>query len=317
VIQVDAKRTERPFFANRRWLPAERRLETMLEFRRRVQADLDGSIQDLRRNGFPAPRFFAHPRSAGVNDANDPATVAVVNQLVRQRFVASVTNAELPRTVDAEMARRRALPRLEVFRDTSTRALFSRIAATSPRPLTKVRPFRTPQLWVDGTGQPVQSAVPGDRIVLSQQGKAWREAYYAPGRTASWLNYRVSLTVTGLADGFTSAGLTVLAGSEAEHRVTVSARSMSIRVGSAERYRTVRTLPLQPAERHRLTASVLPGEVRISVDDGPALSFLSGRGRSAPRGGVGLYVAQPEAATSLPIFESLLITPLGRGEAGW
>jgi hypothetical protein len=79
----------------------------------------------------------------------------------------------------------------------------------------------------------------------------------------------------------------------------------------------VRTLPLRAAERHRITASALRGRGRISVDGGPALALPSGTNRSAPKGGVGLYVVQSGAATSLPIFESMVVAPIGRGESGW
>jgi poly-beta-1,6-N-acetyl-D-glucosamine N-deacetylase len=310
LVKVNARGSKGPFFVSRQWLPGKNRRESLEEFANRVGEDLNGSIEDLRRNALPAPRFFAHPLSAGVRDASDPATIGIVFRLLRARFVASMTNSDLPHAIDRGLGARGALPRLEVLRDTTTPELFARIAAASPRPVASMNPFRSPRLWMDSNGRPLEAGISGELFVFWPRRREWAEAYFAPGRTSSWVDYQASFTVAGLADGRTTAGLTVLSGSTAEHRVSVSARLMSVRVGTPGKYRTVVERRLPYADRHRIVVTVLQGHVQVLVDSEPVITASTALRRPFPTGGISLYTYQPRHTPSLPTFHNLRITPV-------
>ena len=61
-----------PFLLTREWLDPENRLETIDEWRSRVTADLDRSI-DALVDHFSRPLFFAHPFAAVTEPTNDAA----------------------------------------------------------------------------------------------------------------------------------------------------------------------------------------------------------------------------------------------------
>ena len=123
-----------PFLLTRQWLDLENRLETIDEWRSRVTADLDRSIDALVDHGFSRPLFFAHPFAAVTRPTNDPALPGELANLVGARFEASVANDPAATPVSAEQVADRHLLRVAVRGDTSTDDLFERLRTIS-RPL--------------------------------------------------------------------------------------------------------------------------------------------------------------------------------------
>ncbi|MGN6586954.1 MAG: polysaccharide deacetylase family protein [Solirubrobacterales bacterium] len=127
-----------PFLTNRVWLPNKDRLETLDEYRARVTADLDRSIEEIEVHGLPRPPVFAFPFSATVEPTNDPVIGPLLAQLLSERFSALLDN-----TKSATLIRPRQhgpLPRVEVFRNTSAATLLREAAETvsrSPSPTPK------------------------------------------------------------------------------------------------------------------------------------------------------------------------------------
>ncbi len=125
------------FLTNLRWLPLRGRLETLAEYRVRVDGDLAGSMQDLRAHGIKPASAFAFPFSASKFPTNDPRVPDLLEQLVMSRFAVVMDNSPGSTSIPAK-AGRRYLSRIEVFQDTGTQGLLHRLAAA--KPLTPVLP---------------------------------------------------------------------------------------------------------------------------------------------------------------------------------
>lgn len=120
-----------PFLLTREWLDAEGRLETLDEWRERVAADLDANVDRMVEEGFDRPLLFAHPFAAVTAPTNDPAIPLELDQLVEERFVASVANSFYATTVGPEQVASRHLLRILVRADTTTDDLFQRLRDVS------------------------------------------------------------------------------------------------------------------------------------------------------------------------------------------
>jgi poly-beta-1,6-N-acetyl-D-glucosamine N-deacetylase len=120
-----------PFLLTREWLDPENRLETIGEWRSRVTADLDRSIDALVDHGFSRPLFFAHPFAAVTEPTNDAAIPGELAALVAARFEASVENDPAATPVSADQVGNRHLLRVAVRGDTSTDVLFEQLQAIS------------------------------------------------------------------------------------------------------------------------------------------------------------------------------------------
>jgi peptidoglycan/xylan/chitin deacetylase (PgdA/CDA1 family) len=91
---------------HRRWLPAERRLETVPEYAARVEADLSACIADLQRRGHRKPAVFAFPYSE--SQPADPRTARALTAATRKLFPVTLLDDERGRpTIPAELANRR------------------------------------------------------------------------------------------------------------------------------------------------------------------------------------------------------------------
>jgi poly-beta-1,6-N-acetyl-D-glucosamine N-deacetylase len=122
-----------PFLTNRTWLPSENRLETLGEYRARVTADLDRSIEDFKAHGLPRPPIFAFPFSAAVEPTNDPVIGPLLARLLEERFSALLDNTTSATLI--EPRQRGPLPRVEVFRTTTADSLLGEAATTVARGL--------------------------------------------------------------------------------------------------------------------------------------------------------------------------------------
>lgn len=124
-----------PFLLTREWLDNEGRAESVEEWRNRVGADLDKCVDVLMSHGFAHPLFFAHPFAA-VDDATDPSLPPLLDELIEDRFVASVANDFHATTVGEGQIVNRHILRVAVRGDTSTRDLFERLRAVDDGPAT-------------------------------------------------------------------------------------------------------------------------------------------------------------------------------------
>lgn len=121
-----------PFLLTRQWLPDDRRLETLDEWRARVTADLDTSVERMVEEGFDRPLLFAHPFAAVITPTNDPAIPMELDALVEERFAASVANnQQYAATVGATQIAERHLLRIAVRANTTTDDLFQRLRDAS------------------------------------------------------------------------------------------------------------------------------------------------------------------------------------------
>jgi biofilm PGA synthesis lipoprotein PgaB len=127
-IPVDGTGTTNPFLTNREWLADQDRLETLDEYRARVTADINRSITDIVSHGLPRPRMFAYPFSAFRTPTNDPAVPPVLDSILKARFRALMDNVNDPTAVSRGMSS--PLPRVEVYRTTTTAALLKQLATT-------------------------------------------------------------------------------------------------------------------------------------------------------------------------------------------
>jgi biofilm PGA synthesis lipoprotein PgaB len=131
LVAADNSGDTGPFLTNRLWLPHEDRLETLGEYRVRVSADLDRSIEEVVAHGLPRPSLFAFPFSAVSEPTNDPIIGPLLLRLLSTRFSALLDNTTSATLIAANQ--RGPLPRLEVFRNTTAAALLQESAATVAR----------------------------------------------------------------------------------------------------------------------------------------------------------------------------------------
>jgi len=127
LVAADNSGDTGPFLTNRVWLPAENRLETLGEYRERVSADLDRSIEESVAHGLPRPSVFAFPFSAVSEPTNDPVIGPLLFHLLSARFSALLDNTTSATLIAAKQ--RGPLPRVEVFQNTTAAVLLRESAA--------------------------------------------------------------------------------------------------------------------------------------------------------------------------------------------
>ena len=120
-----------PFLLTREWLDPENRLETIDEWRSRVTADLDRSIDALVDHGSSRPLFFAHPFAAVTEPTNDAAIPASSPRWSQPDSKQASENDPAATPVSADQVDNRHLLRVAVRGDTSTDVLFERLRAIS------------------------------------------------------------------------------------------------------------------------------------------------------------------------------------------
>lgn len=133
LVAADNSGDTGPFLTNRLWLPDKDRLETLGEYRTRVSADLDRSIEEVVAHGLPRPSLFAFPFSAVSEPTNDPVIGPLLLHLLSTRFSSLLDNTTSATLIAA--GQRGPLPRVEVFQNTTAAALLRESAATISRPL--------------------------------------------------------------------------------------------------------------------------------------------------------------------------------------
>jgi peptidoglycan/xylan/chitin deacetylase (PgdA/CDA1 family) len=131
LVAADNSGDTGPFLTNRLWLPTDDRLETLGEYRGRVSADLDRSIEEIVAHGLSRPSLFAFPFSAVSEPTNDPVIGPLLLRLLSARFSALLDNTTSATLIAARQ--RGPLPRLEVFQNTTAAALLRESAAVVSR----------------------------------------------------------------------------------------------------------------------------------------------------------------------------------------
>ncbi|MGH3889331.1 MAG: polysaccharide deacetylase family protein [Pseudonocardiaceae bacterium] len=122
-----------PFLINLMQRP-DGRLETQQEARERVAADADQAINQLTSHGLPRPRLFAYPFSAESNPTNNPEFAVASREILAQRYPLLMINLDTPHWASPGDLAAGLVPRIEVTKQTTARALFDRIVAALPTP---------------------------------------------------------------------------------------------------------------------------------------------------------------------------------------
>ncbi|MGC0384841.1 polysaccharide deacetylase family protein [Streptomyces sp. SAI-129] len=306
---VDAAGHERSVFTNRRWLADEGRVETPDEYRRRIAADLDRSVHDLVRHDLPRPRLFAYPFSERLDESNlGPRDAEALRSMLRQRFTATLTNsAARPLPAGPRAAAAGQVQRLEISRDTTPAGLLRELARWAPvAPQDADRPLSRQAHWQTTGG--IEQAGPGILTGDSRppDGTAYVSADYRPLATADWTDYRLRGTVAGLHGTSNSVGVTLRAGSEHPVSLSVGHHTASLTTDGPEGTGDRRSCRLDPSATHRITVSVTPRHVRVSIDGEPCTTVRAGRWRAAEGyGGFSLNVRNDGPARQWPRFTSL------------
>ncbi|MFH8704528.1 polysaccharide deacetylase family protein [Streptomyces rubrogriseus] len=308
---VDAAGHERSVFTNRLWLADEGRVETSDEYRRRVAADLDRSVRDLVRHDLPRPRLFAYPFSERLDESNlDARDADALRSMLRERFTATLTNsAARPLPAGPRAAAAGQVQRLEVTRDTTAAGLLRELARRATvTPQDADRPLSHPAHWqtTGATGQTGPGMLTGDS--RPPAGTAYASADYRPFATADWTDYRLRVAVGGLHGTSNSVGITLRAGSEHPVSLSVGHHTASLTTQDPEGTGDRRSCRLKPSATHRITVSVTPRHVRVSVDGESCATVRAGRWR-APEGagGFSLSVRNDGPERQWPRFTSLTV----------
>jgi hypothetical protein len=313
LVKTNAQGATGAFFVNREWIPRLGRLETLDEFRRRITGDLDTVAADFRAHDLRLPKVFAHPRSATVKDSNDPATVAVLADVLKQRYADSFTNEDVASQLDADQFASGTLPRLEILGSMTADDVFDTLVRAVAMPVTDLHAFSRPELWVSDSGKPI-TGIAGNRLTLTNGDKTWAAAHLAPGATSGWSRYGVSVSVDGLgAKGSdVSAGLTVLDGSPHQYTVGVSTGFLTVRQGVGAAAKEIGTAKLAPSTSHVVSVTVDRGALVVAAD-GPQVFRGPAGAPGAPDalGGPALSVWRSSPGLPVPIFEDVHVTPVG------
>ncbi|MFD5221946.1 polysaccharide deacetylase family protein [Streptomyces tendae] len=308
---VDAAGHERSAFTNRLWLADEARVETPDEYRRRIAADLDRSVRDLVAHDLPRPRLFAYPFSERPAESNLGAHGAdTLRSMLRTRFTATLTNnSARPLPAGPRAAAAGQVQRLEVTRGTTPAGLLRELARWTPvAPSDADRPLSHPEHWqtTGDTGRAGPGALTGE--VRPPDGTDYVSAAYRPLATADWHTYRLRATASGLHGTSNGVGITVRVGSEHPVALSVGHHTASLTASGPKGTGDRRTCRIAPAAEHRITVSVTPRRVRVSIDGEPCASARAGRWQ-APEGagGFSLSARNERAGQGWPRFTSLKV----------
>lgn len=313
-IQVDADGRTNPFLVNLAWLPGRHRLETVEEWDHRVTRDLLESKQEIEEHGFPTPIFFAYPFSAVTFPTNDARIPALLQARTREIFPMSVVNAENAGLVTRRDIANRLLPRVEVFHSTTVDGLFDRVAMWDPIQVAKLRPFSETDRWIDDHGHTLPAASFGDdTLTLTPDAGGHAGAFFAPGRLASWAEYRTSVRIDGLgpAGSGTGAALHVLAGSDSEYEIAISNSWLKVLRGRTSDQKLLADHSIPGNSGHDIVVTAEGGTVTIAVDGTVVLTDSEDHPElGLPSGGIGVSMTRTDPNGPDPAFRAIRIEPV-------
>jgi peptidoglycan/xylan/chitin deacetylase (PgdA/CDA1 family) len=305
---------------NRRWSDAGR--ESFQDFRRRVDADLRGSIRDLTGHGLPRPRLFAYPFSEASLPGQDPEALRYVLDRVGGWFDAAFSSlSRSPEPVGARTLARTPLivDRLAVDRATTAADLFEAMRRMRTLPVSRAAPLARDAVWLAPDGRPVPVTTEpvttdGGRLTIGGT-TGYLTARYAGQATADWTGYRVTTTVRGLLGAGNptrpghpvSATLLARVGSSHPVQVRVSARQVRVSLGP-----TAVVAKLDASDSHAIAIEVSAGRTVVTVDGVTRYdNSLALPDSPLTRGGIGVAGFRSGTATPFPVFTRLRVTPLG------
>jgi biofilm PGA synthesis lipoprotein PgaB len=173
-VRIDARGQEGAFLTHLRWLPREGRLETVDEYRTRIERDFAASKSRLIARGLPEPRMFAFPFSASTYPRNHPRIPRILRRTAFRHFATVFGDHGKP-TSNAPV-KGEYLHRIDVLRSTRTRDLLRDLGEARPprrRTRGKGRPARRVKGVLLSSARDVPStaslsrAPPGDVVKMT------------------------------------------------------------------------------------------------------------------------------------------------------
>jgi poly-beta-1,6-N-acetyl-D-glucosamine N-deacetylase len=268
------------FLVARRWLPAQRRRETLAEFTRRVRLDTSEALAWFSAHRLPRPRLFAYPFSAV--SSPDAAATAASGRILAATFAARFLDDSTGGMTSAAQQRRGLFRRLDVLGTDSLPRFVSEIEAATPLPPARTRTLAA-GIWTRGSGTG-RVVVRPTGLTLQAGKSGWLETALAPTRTLSWRAYDVSAQASGL-DGTAAAGISVPMTAGAEISLSVSRGWFEVR-GGADRA-VLAQGPLPERSQHWLRVRVGGGKAAVAVDAEPVADVPVAHAT----GGPSLYVS--------------------------
>ena len=258
------------------WLISKHRLESIPQFIARIHKDLSQSIVEMEDNSLPRPILFAYPFPDGLGPHRDPAS-RYAGDLIDKLFALALTNSvEPPVPVSYREAAGGVIDQLGVSRSQSTAALFYRLREMASLPVADTSSFDDHSQWL-GLNGATANIVLRKRNIILQGRRKWNYAAYAPGATADWDAYEISVDIRFLnyrVHG--SATISVRVGSRSQLNISVASHYMAARLGAVQGGATALARVLPTAPVHRVTIKVLPDTTVVFVDGQVVMFWMCG-----------------------------------------
>ncbi len=287
------------------WIRSKRRLETISEFRRRVQHDLLTSIADLREHHLPRPRLFAYPSSESFG-APPYSASAYSNALIHRLFSGAMTNYLDPAV---PLSRREAtsaiISRLEITRPDSAAWLFGRLREMTSLPAGRLRTLDDASRWVGADGKQPAITINKRQVVFQNGHARWAYAAFAPGETADWDNYRIAAQIGKLDyHANPSATISVRLGSGSELNVRLANHYVEVTLGDIRSRMVAIARDLPAASSHVVAIEVRRRTTVVSVDGKIVMRKHAAPGPSST-GGFALSAFRVSRGYGYPRFRAI------------
>ncbi|MFD5515850.1 polysaccharide deacetylase family protein [Streptomyces sp. NPDC127066] len=296
--------------ANRLWLSREQRQETRAEYEVRVSNDLDLSFDEFSAHDLPAPKLFAFPFSEATERPNMPKRDQILQEILQERFVATMTNvSSLPMPASRRAAAARQVRRLEVLHSSTPAEVLTKVVRWTQVAPRASAPLAQTQLWTrnDSSGTSGLGVFTGVGPYPDKSSSVhYMAASYRELSSADWNNYEVDTRVSGLGDRTNQGAVQVRDGSDAPVAVNVSRANLAVSVSGTQKL----LKHLTEASSHILRIAVRSDSTQIWVD-GTVHVTLPTTGNPANRtGGIALRVGINKPGVSWPHFASLRIVDI-------
>jgi biofilm PGA synthesis lipoprotein PgaB len=305
-VQIDAAGNQGPFLTSLRYLPEQRRMETLEEYQNRIRADLVECKRQLALHGMGDAALFAYPFSA---HAGTPESSAALSTEVRSLFHAAMLDeaGEATSTTSTDLTSGN-LGRMDITSDVTPAVWVDRMLAANPHDPASSAPFVNVSEWATSDGTPATLPVQAGRLLLDPGPGAYIERSFAPTGTSMWRSYDVDATLTGfhqIDDGATP-GLIVLDDDPQQIELSLNVGSYQIRQGVGGTERVLAEGKLAAADAYPVHIAVRPDAVTLSVSGRAIGRFgLSAVGGRPPAGGIALSANRYDEASPVPVIADL------------
>ena len=267
------------------WLASRHRKESMAEFRTRVRNDLYNSVTAITTNHLPRPFLFAYPFSGSLGGSpNTPSGYA--NRLIRRLFATAVTSYVAPPVpLSHREAASDVVSRLEVTDATTTEMLSSHLREIASLPVADMSSFDKRTCWEVPSENAADVIITGRDVLFKNGHSRWVYATFAPGATADWDGYEITVEITGLNyQAGSTATISVRIGSSSQLNVSVANHYVKVRPGGVHNRKIAlaRMIPASPA--HRVAIKVRPAMTIVSLDGQVIMEKRVVRGPSSTGG---------------------------------